>query len=135
MEGYRTAIRCGRPAYNALAWCLGWPRFPARGEPLHALMAAVPLAAAGHVRAFQKLLLAAGNYVRHRRPHCRSLLVGAFERDPLFDVCRRASLFRYVTHAYLVYWNEPPDHPSRFVGRRPVPGTGMPVMKWLFREK
>ena len=46
VRGYRWDLRVGRFAFNPLARCLGWPRFPRSGQTLPAITAALPLAAA-----------------------------------------------------------------------------------------
>ncbi len=119
VEGYRGPVRWSRGAFNVLACCWGWPRFPACGQPTHSLVAALPLAREGQASAFHALLKAAGDYVRQRQPglRSRSLLVGSFERDPLLLVCQGASLFRYDTQVFLVYWDESSVRPERFALR------------------
>lgn len=119
VHGYRGDLRWARLAFNLLARCLGWPQFPRPGSALPAITAALPLAAEGETRAFTALLNAARAHARHTQPMCECVLIGVCADDPLFDTCRRASLFSYITQIYLVNWDEEMARPERFRNAAP----------------
>ncbi len=119
IRGYRGSLRWTRRVLNPPFRILGWPQFPPVGEALSAITAALPLAAEGETEAFSLLLKYAQEQARKLHPLCDSLLVGLCENDPLFDLCRRASLFHYVTCIYVVSWDEEPARSEPFHGRRP----------------
>ena len=117
VNGYSPILRLLRPAFNGVAQCLGWPTFPGPGQQLPTTMAAFPLVKNDDAETFSQLLNKACRHVRLRHPRSRSLLVGAFQHDPLSELLRRASLHRFVSHVYLVYWDEGLARPNRFLGR------------------
>lgn len=117
VEEYGSVTRWTRPFYNAFARLTGWPRLPAPREPLHALVGAIPVVAPDEVQLFGNLLGAASVHARSRFPDCRSLLVGAYERDPIRKHCQSASLVQYVTQVFGVTWDQPDDVPARFRNR------------------
>ena len=116
IEGYSQPLSLLRPAFNGVARCLGWPTFPAVGQQLPTTMAAFPLAKNNDTKIISRLLNAARRHTTLRHPQSRSLLVGAFQHDPMFDLIGRASLHRFVSHVFLVYWDEERVRPERFLG-------------------
>ena len=117
VEGYRAGLQFARHPFNMVASLMDWPRFPAVGQELKTLFAALPLVVEGDQEVFSRLLLAASQHAKLNYPRFRSLLVGAFELDPLFEICRRASLYQYVTDVFLVYWDDQLEQPQQFLGR------------------
>lgn len=117
IEGYRPMLRLIRPAFNGVARCVGWPSFPASGQPLPTIVAAFPLVRDDDPQILSQLLRAAGIHVRQHHPQSQSILIGAFERDPLFDSIGRASIHRFVSHVFLVYWDEALVRPEHLLER------------------
>ncbi len=117
VEGYRPMLHLARSAFNGLARCLHWPTFPAIGKPVPTTVAAFPLVKDDDPRILQSLLNSADTLVRNRDPDSRSILIGAFQRDPLLELVSRRSLYRFVSSVFLVYWDKGVVHPDRFRDR------------------
>lgn len=117
IEGYGPMLKWGRTAFNGVARCVGWPTFPAVGRTFPAVSVAFPVAKDDDVSILAGLLDAARVHARQRDQATRSLMIGAFEKDAWFDWMGRSSLYRFVSHVYLVYWDEAKVNPQRFAGR------------------
>jgi hypothetical protein len=102
VEHYPGLKNVVRPLYNVWSTCHGGPRFPAVGQPIRHLMAAIPLVKDGDSGAFVALL----DEFRRRadRASHQALVVGAYELDPLLAILQAEAVFTYVTRVYLVHW-------------------------------
>ncbi|MCA9188604.1 MAG: hypothetical protein R3E01_29650 [Pirellulaceae bacterium] len=116
VEGYGGRLRWLRPYWNAAARIMRWPRFPDVGCAFESVIGALPIVARGEEGVLEGMISRARQHIAEKWPECSSLLLGVFERDRLFDTIHRNSLFRYVTHVYLVYWDDEID-PTRYAGR------------------
>jgi hypothetical protein len=117
VEGYSQLLGAARLLYNAWARLRGWPRYPPVGGQLRSLVAAIPLAAPGYLPVLRQMIASAGALIRRPLPDGAGLLLGVSEGDPLLRMVSRASLFRYTTNIYLVYWN--PESVIPDPGRNP----------------
>jgi hypothetical protein len=102
VHGYSGWLRLVRPLYNVAAWLRRSAGLPAPGQPLHTLLAALPLVADDDPAVFTALLSAlcercGGGPWTH-------LLVGMHEGDPLLPVARRFQSACYTSLLFLVCW-------------------------------
>ncbi len=118
IEDYSRTFGWIRPAFNRLAPSLNWPTFPAIGQPMDTTCSAFPIAKDDDPDTMSQLLRAAGRHVRQQYPASRSILIGAFERDPLLEFLRKKSLYRFESSVFLVYWDQQVADPERFRDRR-----------------
>lgn len=93
-----------RPLYNAWSKLRGGPCFPAAGQPVRHLLAAIPLAQNGDPAILMTLL----NELRRRADRTRhdAVVAGVYELDPLLPALRAEAVFTYVTRVYLVSWDD-----------------------------
>ena len=103
VESYDPLRRFMRPAYNAWARIRGMPTFPPAGHATKHLFAALPVIRGGEASIASALI----GHLKHqssRRQHT-TLMIGAFERDPLCSWLKRQAVFSYVTRVYVVSWD------------------------------
>ena len=106
---YRLGMRIGRenrlmrPTYNAWARLRGMPTFPTVGKASRHLLATFPVIQHGDIAtatALLECLRRQASYPKHT-----TLMIGAYERDPLYSWLKDEAVFSYVTRVYLVSWD------------------------------
>ncbi len=104
VERYASHLRWSRPLLNAWAGMRGLPRLPAPGTELRYLTAAVPVVSerdGGVLAALVERLL----YNVANGP-AGYLAMGLHESDPLLPALQPYRAASYLTHTYLVCWDE-----------------------------
>ena len=106
---YRLGMRIGRenrlmrPTYNAWARLPVMPTFPTVGKASRHLLATFPVIQHGDIATATELLECLRRQASY--PKHTTLMIGAYERDPLYSWLKDEAVFSYVTRVYLVSWD------------------------------
>jgi hypothetical protein len=122
VQSYSGWLGWSRPLYNTWARLRGLPVLPLPGEPFRYLMGALAVIAEDDRAVFVALLEALR--ARAVGGHWTHLLIGLHEGDPLLRVARRHQAACYVTHLFLVCWQDGDEARHALDGRAPYLEAG-----------
>jgi hypothetical protein len=103
IEGYRGPLRWARPLINGWSRIVGRPPLPPAGAPLRAAYAALAVLENEDSQVLAPLVQAAAARAADRADY---LLLGLAAADPLLESVRRLAVAEYVTHLFLVGWED-----------------------------
>ncbi|MEK6249288.1 MAG: hypothetical protein N2C12_13985 [Planctomycetales bacterium] len=104
VDGYEQGMRWKRPFYNAWAMVCGRPCLPQPGTAFRYLVASIPLVAQDDPQILHALL-GRLSVLKQQGP-CQHLLFGVHDSDPLLPHLKLLAAEDYLTHAYLVCWED-----------------------------